>query len=225
MYRNTILLAAVACLMFFTSGCATSTTGKADKSFDGLVPVTIEGLDDVWARGDGSLAAYDKIMLEDADIQFRPVEPAALQYNKPLSQIEYPVSEEAQEGLKQLLNDAFASEMSKSEVFTLAREAGPDVLRVKISLLDVVSNVPPGAAGKSAIFLDSVGEATLMLELFDSQSHAILARAMDRGAADYPAWNMSSGPVETRAEVEKLMASWATILRSELENVKQLLGN
>lgn len=223
MYRNLTLLTVLACMTFFFSGCAANSTGGTDASFDGLVPITVAGLDNAWARPDANLSAYTKIMLEDADIQYQPTKAAALQYDKPLSQIEYPISEEGRARLQKLLSDTFTGEMGKSELFTLVHEAGPDVLMVRISMLDVVSMLPPEGSEPSAIFLDSVGEATLVVEIYDSQSHAILARATDRRAADSPAWKITTSRVDSWSEVEGLVASWASILRSALEGVKQRL--
>lgn len=221
MNRNLMLLATVACMIFLFSVSAANATENADATFDGLVPITVEGLDKTWARQDADLSKYTKIMLEKAEIQYRPTKAAALQYDKPLSQVEYPVSEEGKAFLEQLLVDTFKQELGKSEMFSLVQAAGPDVLKVRISLLDVVSMVPPERSEKSPIFLDSIGEATLVLELYDSQSNAILARATDRGAAESPAWKMTSSTAQTDPEVQELVATWASILRSELEAVKQ----
>lgn len=223
MYRNLMLSAVFACMTFFLSGYAANAAEKADATFDGLVPITVEGLDQAWTKPEANLSQYTKIMMEKADIQYRPVKPAALQYDTPLSQTEYPVSEEGKAFLEKLLDDTFSQELGKSKMFTLVQAPGPDVLKVRVSLLDVVSMVPPERGSKSPIFLDSIGKATLVLELYDSQSNAILARAIDRGTADSPAWKMTSSSAETDTEVKELVANWASILRSELEAVKQSL--
>lgn len=223
MYRNLMRLTVIACMTFFLSGYAATATENADTSFDGLVPVSVKGLDQAWTKPEANLSKYTKIMLEKAEIQYRQVKPAALQYDTPLSQTEYPVSEEGKAYLEKLLVDTFSQELGKSEMFTVVQAPGPDVLKVRVSLLDVVSMVPPERSSKSPIFLDSIGEATLVLELYDSQSNAILARAIDRGTADSPAWKMTSSSAETDTEVRELVANWASILRSELEEVKRSL--
>jgi len=218
-----MLLTVFTFTMLFFSGYAANAAEKADATFDGLVPITVKGLDQAWSRQDTGLAQYTKIMVEKAEIQYRPVKPAALQYDKPLSQTEYPVSEEGKAFLEQLLDDTFSQELGKSKMFTLVQAPGPDVLKVRVSLLDVVSMVPKERSGKAPIFLDSIGKATLVLELYDSQSNAILARAIDRGTADSPAWKMTTSSAETDTEVRELVTTWASILRSELEAVKQSL--
>ena len=91
---------------------------------------------------------------------------------------------------------------------------------VRVGLLDVISRVPPDTIGRSSIYLDRVGEATLVMELRDSMSNAILARAIDRRAAERsPGTMMESNRVSNRAEVRRLGRKWASIVRSGLETL------
>ena len=89
-------------------------------------------------------------------------------------------------------------------------------------MLDVVSFVPPEPVGRSDVYLRSVGEATLVVELRDSITNAILARSVDRRAAERPGQDLQwSNPVNNRAEVRRLARRWATRLR---ENLDAFLG-
>ena len=101
-------------------------------------------------------------------------------------------------------------------MFTLTEESGPDVLDVHIGLLDVVSRVPPESVGRTRVFIDSVGEATLVLEVRDSIGHAALARAVDRRAAESMTGFESTAP-RNRAEVRRLGRRWGQIIRDGLE--------
>lgn len=65
-------------------------------------------------------------------------------------------------------------------IFTLVKELGPDVLLIRAGLLDIVSFVPPERIGRSEIYLTEIGQVTLVLELRDSITNAILLRAIDR---------------------------------------------
>ena len=56
---------------------------------------------------------------------------------------------------------------------------------IRAGLLDVVSFVPPDpVGGRTEIYLSRVGEATLVLEIRESESGATLIRAVDRRAAE-----------------------------------------
>ena len=64
-----------------------------------------------------------------------------------------------------------------------------------------------------------VGEATLVLELRDSESNAILIRAADRRAAERPGTAIESSRVTNMAEVRRLGRRWATILKDGLDTL------
>jgi hypothetical protein len=92
------------------------------------------------------------------------------------------------------------------------------VLLVRAGLLDVVSRVPPENLGRGNVFIDQVGEATLVLEVRDSQSNTAIARAVDRRAAS--GTNMTeSNSVQNRAEVRRLGRRWGALLREGLEKM------
>jgi hypothetical protein len=63
----------------------------------------------------------------------------------------------------------------------------------------------------------SAGEATLFLELFDSETGQILARVIDRRESRNNNLLMLSGSVPNAAEAEALAAQWAHILRKALD--------
>ena len=71
--------------------------------------------------------------------------------------------------------------------------------------------------GPGAIYLSKVGEATLVLELRDSITDAILARAVDRGVAEDMTRVSKSSTVTNTAMVKRLVGSWARLLRERLD--------
>jgi hypothetical protein len=87
------------------------------------------------------------------------------------------------------------------------------------ALDDIVSRVPPQRTGRGDIWISSVGEATLILEIIDSTSGEVLARAVDRRAAQ-PAsrTGVRSSTVSSTAEVRRLARRWATQLRNGLDS-------
>lgn len=130
------------------------------------------------------------------------------------------MSQEAQARLVKIMREAFERELARSERFELTDEVGPEVLAVWGGLLDVVSFVPPQRAGRDNIFLRRVGEATLVIELRDSETHATLMRIMDRRAAGRsPGSVMISNPVTNAADVRRLANTWARLFRQRLDEV------
>jgi hypothetical protein len=223
--------AAVVLFAITAAGCTTSTPtfkegDDAEVTFDGLNRMQGTVMDTVWARTDIDLKGYSKIMFEGVGVEFRPVTGpysgragmSSARANS--SQSEFQLDEATQELFKEEIGAAFLEEMGRSTVLTIVEEPGPDVLLVRAGLLDVVSRVPPETVGRSRIFIDRVGEATLVLEVRDAESNAIFARAVDRRAAERGAGTMvESNRVTNRAEVRRLGRRWASILRSGLEEL------
>ena len=207
------------------AGCATSTptidtSPEAEVTFDGLYEVKGGSADQAWARPGVDLSQYSKIMLQGAGIEYRPGGESPSSFSSRSRGGPYEVTEEHKQRLRALVVSVFLEELSESEHFTLVEEAGPDVLLVRGALLDVVSWVPEEPIGRGAVFISKVGEATLVLELRDSITEAVLVRAVDRRAAegDGFAGGMSkSNRVTNQAEVKRVVRYWAQLLRDRLD--------
>ena len=205
-------------------GCATSTptidtSPGAEVTFDGLHAVKHSRADKAWARPGIDLSSYSKIRLQTAGIEYRPGGESGRTWAARSTGGPYEVTERQKEGLRAVMSEVFLEELGKSEKFTLVNESGPDVLLVRGALLDVVSYVPPEAVGgRVDVYLSRVGEATLVLELRDSITEAILARAVDRRAAEDASGRLQwSNRVSNTAEVRRLARRWASRLRESLD--------
>ncbi len=193
----------------------------AEVTFDGLTRVDNSRADAAWVRADLDLSQYSKILFSGANIEYRPGgESGRGDYVRMRGSGPWEVTDSQKARLKELVNEVFAEELAKSDRFELIDEAGPDVLLVSADLIDVVSYVPPDPVGRSQVYLRRVGEATLVLELRDSVTNAILARSVDRRAAEQPGQTMTwSNTVSNTAEVRRLVRRWATSLRETLDSI------
>jgi hypothetical protein len=206
------------------AGCATAnptidTGPEAEVTFDGLYPVKGGSADAAWARPGADISKYSKIMLQGVGIEYRPGgESGRLYYSRP-SDDHFELTEKQKTKFEDIVREAFLKELGESERFTIVNEAGPDVLLIRGGLLDVVSYVPPEPIGRTEVLLSSLGEATLVLEIRDSVSEAIIARAVDRRAAENAAGGFSrSNPVMNKSQVRRLAGTWARLLRERLDS-------
>jgi hypothetical protein len=225
--KNTIsslfAASALALAVGLSAGCSTTTptintATDARVSFDGLNEVTGTNVDEAWARVDLDLTPYSKIMLESVGIEYRPDGETRKSSMARSTATHFEVTDVQKERLESIMRDAFVNELGKSQKYTLVSESGPDVLLLRGGLLDVVSFVPPDTIGRSEVFLREVGEATLVLELHDSVTEAILARIIDRRAAEAPGQDIRwSNNVNNATEVRRLANYWARALRESLD--------
>ena len=224
---NIKYLSAVAALAIVVAGCSSTpefSEDPDDVTHDGLTRLDRTVMDAAWARRDVDLSGVTRVRLNNIGVEYRNV-------NGPYSgrggtgsmrtrssSTEFQLDEDTRALFEEEIGGAFLEEFQRSTVFELTDETGPDVIDIHIGLLDVVSRVPPESVGRSRVFIDSVGEATLVLEVRDSVSNTVLARAVDRRAAQASTMVESSRP-RNRAEVRRLGRRWGQILRDGLERM------
>jgi hypothetical protein len=224
--RLPVLAIATISVACTTTPPSIQTGPDAELSFDGLHKVDNSQADLAWARPDFDISGYTKIMFVRGGIQYTPAK------NKGRTSMErqrggpYFIDENSRERFEELVRTTFTEEMQKIERFEIVTEPGPDVMIIHGGLLNVESYVPVDdfsrTAGRSSIFISSVGEATLVLELKDSETGAILARSIDRRAAAPIGGTMQeSNRVTNAAEVRRLIRFWGTRLREGLEGFGQ----
>ena len=224
--KRVMALGFAAFLVACTTAAPTIQTGPdAELSFDGLHKVEHSRADVAWARPDFDISNYTKIWPTGAGIEYRQVKDRGRSSMARNQGGPYFIDDDARARFENLVGEIFSEELQKLEQYELVDGAGPDVLMVRGGLLDVISYVPPEPiGGRSSIYLSSVGEATLVLELRDSETGTILARSVDRRAADTSGGGVSftaSSRVTNSADVKRLIRRWATRLREGLDGFSQ----
>ena len=211
MRSQALVIASALFLGACASGPSIQTGPDAEMTHDGLVRVDNTAMQLVWVRPGADLSGYDKVMLPGVGIEFRPVTRSANEYDIP---------EDARERLRGIFRDAFQESLGDSDRFQLVTERGPGTLLVYGGLTDVVSRNPGDPGGRDAVWIREIGEATIVLEVRDSETEAILARAADRRIAENMSGNLSStNRVTTQTEVRRLANTWASQLRRGLERL------
>jgi hypothetical protein len=194
---------------------------NAEVTHDGLVRVEKSVVDAAWVKPDLDLTPYKKLMVVSQGVSFRKLKPVSDFQAR--SESQFPVKEENKQQLSDILKEAFSEELAKNERYQVVTTPGPDVLLIVGAVIDVVSNIPPDVDsakfGRGGVYLTSVGEATLVIELRDSESGEILARAADRRAAE-SAFAFEVNNVTAWSEVRRLARSWASLLSKRLEEIE-----
>ncbi len=213
---------AVAMLLIF--GCvgepSIDTSPDADLSFDGLSPISNSVFRRAWIDPDVDLSQYNKILLGETDFQFRTVkETQANAASRHGVVQEFYISEQNRTKLIETVSGSFRKELEASQSFTLTDQPAPDTLILVGGLADIVSRVPPQRTGK--LYLQSLGEATLVFELRDSLSGETLYRATDREKIELRRGMIRADPVTTWKEVDSWARRWAVRLREGLDAVHE----
>jgi len=216
----------VAFAALFVFGCAgqpsVDQSPDAELSFDGLSPIHNSVFQRAWIEPEVDLSAYNKILLGDTDFEFRTVKKTQSNLSIRNSSVrEFYISEPSRTKLIETVTGIFREELEASESFTLTDQPGVDTLILVGGLSDIVSSVPPQSAGSSALYVQSLGEATLVFELRDSLSGETLYRAADRKRIERQDRQIRVNPVTTWEEVGRWARRWAVRVREGLDSVHE----
>lgn len=195
---------------------------NAEVTYDGLHRVDGTTMDAAWIKPDLDLGPYTMLLVVNGGISFKPVDAGGERWwPQQGTDTAFPISRDGKRRLADEMRAAFIDELSQLRRYGLVNEPGHGVLELEISLIDVVSHVPPPGAcpGECDIYLTDVGEATLVLEMRDSETGEALVRAIDRGAAGANGWAMSADTVTVWPEVRKLAQNWAKLVRRRLDEI------
>jgi hypothetical protein len=127
---------------------------------------------------------------------------------------------EDQQRLRKSFRDAFMAEL---EGYAVSWEPGPTAMKVEASLIDLRGPAGAGSALSSmrrdVRDLATAGSLVFLMEMKDSESDAVLARAADSAKA--PALGTSEDSATDWQAVDEAAAHWAGLFR---EFVDQNLG-
>lgn len=220
-----VMFASLICASLLVPALA-SAASKAEAeeamSADGLEKTRVKGIDLVYARPGTSLAAYAKVRLSPVDVAFhKDFDPT-----KPGSRMKYAPDEleSIRAGVGKIVQDEFTKELGKGSYAT-SEAAGPDVLDVRPSIVNLYVNAPDTKEpGRSRTYTMNAGEMTLVMELADSTSGAVLARVHDRREARESGRMTWTSSVTNQAEAANAARSWARILRARLDAARGIDG-
>jgi hypothetical protein len=128
---------------------------------------------------------------------------------------------DAFETIRTEFRDAFAKAYSKAgyQVVTIV---GPDVMRVRSGVVNLSVSAPDKmTAGRSRTYAREAGEATLVLEVRDSESGALMGRALDRRLAG-DTFMLLRNSITNRSDFSRLFADWAKESVAGLAELKAL---
>ena len=165
---------------------------------------------------------YNKLYLGDALFDYRDVGPAQRSRTYSSSKSVFGISEADRQKFEKYVDEAFMKEVVKGKKFKVVDTIDDNTIIMRGAVVDIVSRVPPEFAGRSEIYLASVGEATLVLEFIDGKSGEVLARIAERRALGRPGGGidmmMPTSSVSVWADVRRWASGAARRLRGELDS-------
>lgn len=190
-------------------------------SYDGLTLVSDRAVKLAYLDPDADLSVYDKVMIVDCYVAFRKdwakdKQRAGSRIRISASDVERIIADTST-----LFRDVFTEKLAEDDGYEIVNVAGEGVLLIRPAIIDLDIEAPDTmSAGRSRTYTATAGSATLYIELYDSVTGDILARAVDREVARQAGGYMSySNRVTNRAEARRMLGKWADLLREKLDEL------
>jgi hypothetical protein len=181
-------------------------------SHDGLKLTPSKNVALLYVREGASLAGYRKVMLDPVQVAFDK------QWSRERRDIPEDERERIRTELAEEFRKVFKEELEKSGSYEVVDAGGSEVLRVTAVIVDLFVTAPDvNRAGRNRTYAVSAGRMTLIAELRDTESGAILARVADRKeASNFNTFTWTTRASNT-ADARRILKSWAVALRKGLD--------
>jgi len=203
--------------ILFAVALSVSARAKSDLpefTEDGLQLVPDSKLAIVYAEPGAELSGYTRVMLLDAYVAFkknweRDQRRSSVQPLRITSKDVERIRADLADGFREV----FTTSLEKAG-FPVVAEAGEDVLLLRPAIINLDVTAPDTmTAGRTETYVESAGEMTLYIELYDSVTGDLIAKALDRRIdsrnAGFYTW---ANRTTNRVAANRILQGWADIL-------------
>jgi len=216
---------------FAIAGCETTPALEPTIQTGPSAEVTVDGLNRVdnskmalaYVKPDVDLGSYTKIMLDPVSIAYKKEPRGTGRMRSAHNESNFALTPQQTENMKGLFQEAAVNALTSDNGYLIVSHPGPDVLRLRGALIDLVVTVPTEEpAGRSRTFAESYGAVTLVVELRDSETGEIFARVADRKE---PGSNFGMTEVNratVTSDLKRLFKFWSGYLREGVDKVRSI---
>src|SRR5437899_3713422 len=215
------LLATCVALALIGATAPPAAAATPPPAWDGLSLVKAKKVQAVYLLPGADFRGYSKVMIDPTEVAFKKDWVRDYNSRAVSSRISdadaKKMLEAARTGFEEIFRQAYAD-----AGYQVVTEPGADVLRVRTAVANLYVTAPDRQTmGRSRTYSREAGSATLILEVRDSLSGALLGRAVDsRIAGDTGPYMRNS--VTNRADFKQLFARWAKISADGLTELKAM---
>lgn len=201
------------------SGLSAAQEIGSELDSEGLQLIEDTNLALVYAQPGIDWGQYSKIYMDEPYIAFK--ENWQRDYNRDHAGW---ITDADMEKIKIELSELFMGVFTEALLeggYELVLETGEDVLLIRPAIigLDVVAP-EKNSTGLSRTYSESAGEMTLYLELYDSVSGEMLAKALDRKVDRQTGYFEWQNRVTNRAAANRILRVWANVLKEGLDDAR-----
>lgn len=221
MNRRVCEVAALVLGAVLFGGCVT-TAPQQDVEWDGLVRQPHPRLSAVFVRPgvQEEMGAFRSVILEPVYVSFA----SDFETGRRAGSVSRRLNADDLAAIRQSLGDLF-QQIFREELegggYEIVEEPGAETIRVSAAIVDLFITSPDAAqpTGRSRTYTANSGRMTLVVELRDSVTGEILARAVDgQSGRGTGTWTVSNRVTNT-ADARRALRVWARALREGLDEL------
>jgi len=198
------------------TGCA-STRNQPAAEWDGLVLRPNTRLNAVWVRPNIELVAYRSVMIDPVSVSFASNWDPNSGQRSPSRRLDASDVAAIQTSLGVKVREGFRAELERGG-YQIVDQPGDETLRITAAIVNLDVTAPDTmSAGRSRTYTANSGSMTLVLELRDSVSGELLARAADRQSGRNTGMMTITNRVTNTGDARRAIGVWATALRRGLD--------
>jgi len=196
---------------------------KTPDTWDGLVEVKSKKLDAAYLSPGADFRPYTKLLVDPTQTAFRKDWVKNMNNQRDISRkVDDQMAKDILEAARTNFADVFGAAFGKAG-YAIVTAPGADVLRISPSVINLYVNAPDVmATGRSTSYTANAGEATMVLELRDSITGALLGRVTDRRETRDSFGMQQANRVTNTSDFRALFKTWADISVKGLGTLKSL---
>lgn len=214
--------ALVALVAVFIGACASTAPTPEKAEWDGLIRQPHPRLSAVFVRPGApeDMAAFRSVMLSPVEVSFSSNFETGRRSGSVARGLNASDMTAIQDDLAGIFRDVFREELARGG-YALVEKPGPETLKVTAAIVDLFIAAPSAAqgTGRSRIYTANTGRMTLVIELRDSVTGELLARAVDAQAGRNSGSLQVANRVTNSGDAQRAIRVWATALRQALDDM------
>jgi Protein of unknown function (DUF3313) len=209
--------AALGCALL--QGCQATQPSPIDEMslHEGLARVDNKAVDALFRRPDAQMSAYSKLLLRPITVEFaKNWDPEGS--GSALYRMHEPDREKIRSELAEVFAEVFRKELERGG-YPLVAEPAQEVVEMQAAIVNLYITAPDvsmDTSGRSKVYTSDAGHMTLIMQLHDSVTGQLLARAYDHRDSGPGMWQWTTSVTNT-AEAKRIIASWAIALRKAFD--------
>jgi len=201
-------------LLALLSACVVNAPPVAEVTADGLERRPAKQVDTLYVAHGMTLAPYKRVMLDPVEFAFK------VDWQSKHPEVTAGDMTRIRSQGAGVFYEIFSAALSRQHGYPLTTQAGPDVLRITTTISELDLDVTPGTGGTHRMHVVSPADLTLLMELRDSQSGALLARAIDKEKGRTFGNLTVEDAVSNSEEARRALQMWADLLRAALDSAR-----